>query len=115
MKLNCKAGDLAVVVAPGDGSQCAATGKFVEVLQLVDGEFRTPDGIVLRPMWDGAPRSEWVVKYQRPAPQVSLDGLVVTSLYDFMPDSRLRPIRDQPGEDETILWAGLPAGHEVAA
>lgn len=30
-------------------------------------------------------------------------------------DEFLRPIRDQPGEDETLTWAGLPADCGVPA
>lgn len=107
MKLNCKVGDLAIVVAPRSGGQCPDIGKFAEVLEFVGpGDLRTPDNIVVRRNGDNAPA--WLIKYQRPALNVGIDGRMRTSLYAVMWDSRLRPIRDQPGEDETLSWAGLP-------
>lgn len=28
--------------------------------------------------------------------------------YDFVPDDHLTPLRDQPGQDETLTWASKP-------
>ena len=30
------------------------------------------------------------------------------TLINIVPDSFLRPIRDNPGDDETLTWAGKP-------
>lgn len=111
---NCKVGDLAIVVAPRSGGWCADTGKFAEVLELIGpGDFRTPDCIVVRR--DGDDSAAWLIKYQRAALYVGIDGRMRTSFYAVMWDSRLRPIRDQPGEDETLTWAGLPQDAGVTA
>ena len=70
--MNCKPGDLAVIVLTGTEYD----GTFVDVLELVDGYW---DCLTLRERLD-----------------LSID------------DGALRPIRDQPGDDETLTWAGKP-------
>ena len=111
-KLNCKPGDLAIVLPPKTVNWCPSTDKIVEVVRAIGAErFRTPDGIFI----DGASGdggNYWLVKFQRPELVVAVDGRIRTSFYTGMPDSRLRPIRDQPGEDETLTWAGLPKYRE---
>jgi hypothetical protein len=101
--MNCKQGDLAVIV---HDEQPENLGRFVTVIeQYIDPV----------PGWEG--RSVWTV-----LPQTSL----VSECWDYdakqflylhenrdesqIPDSFLRPIRD-PGEDatdETLLWLPVP-------
>lgn len=82
--MRCRVGDLAVYV----GTSRAHIGKVVRCVRLADEmefSFRYRDG---KPAWDVEP---------------DLLGNN-TAVYD----EALRPIRDQPGEDETITWAGKP-------
>ena len=92
--MNCKQGDLAVVVR----SVCGNEGKIVRCLRYVRGMELGIDGCwhecdiwetdTVMPGWTGA-------------------------LGKSIADSQLRPIRDQDGEDETLTWAGKP--QEVTA
>lgn len=86
--MNCKPGDIARIVLSVDGN----VDKLVSVER--DSGSRD-DGTV----W-------WVCVALQPVnshERVSLPG---TRL--FCADRALRPIRDQPGEDETLTWAGKP-------
>ena len=77
MKLNCKQGDLAIIVdCVWDES---SLGKIVKCISVFD----TPWGKCWKvdPPWD-----------------LSIGTL----------DAHLRPIRDQPGEDETLTWEPVP-------
>ena len=78
--MNCKPGDLAVYV----GINEIALGSIVEVLR----PWRYAHNPRLLFRWDTTP---------------TRGGFCVIA------DDELRPIRDQPGADETLTWAGLPA------
>lgn len=71
------------------------------------------DGLTM--IMDADDAACWVVKYPTSQANVSVTGATKNSFYDLIWDSRLRPIRDQPGDDETLTWAGLPNRQEVAA
>lgn len=88
--MRCKVGDLAVVV----GSDCN-DGKIVRCQRVVQrGRILRVDGrIVEGPVWIVEPQL------------ISWDGETVAP---HVPDSYLRPIRDNPGADETLTWAGKP-------
>lgn len=101
MKLNCKAGDLAYIhgltVTP------EANGMVVEVLRLcVPGE--VVGGVRFLPTRRGA---AWVVAGHSIPSRTTL-GVLLYLHERPVGDVNLRPIRDQPGEDETLTWAGLP-------
>ena len=83
-KLNCRPGDLAVIVRADFAPH--AVGRIVRCVGRFD--------IGGKPTWEVSPRFEhyWLCR-----------------------DKNLRPIRDQPGEDETLGWAGLPGKVEVSA
>lgn len=87
--MNCKPGDLAVIVRSEAGNE----GKFVTCLRLVDRLWIRRDGSDFRaPSWEvdvelGGWGGDWT---------------------SYVPDSSLRPIRGQPGDDETLAWAGKP-------
>jgi hypothetical protein len=103
--MNCKPGDLAVIVR----SQFRADliGLFVEVLHAapMNTDFDLPNGQAHSPLIDG--RFRWVCKFMQPVKAPHGLGSIQT-VYAPIPDECLRPIRDQPGEDETIRIAGLP-------
>ena len=95
MKLNCKVGDLAIVVRSVIGN----TGKIVRCLRLhpamcdVNGD---------------RDQQTWEIDQ-------AIGILENGEKCALFSDRNLRPIRDQPGEDETLTWVGLPAGHKVTA
>ena len=100
-KLNCKPGDLAVVV----GSNCFA-GMVVEVLHEAPVvRFNLPDGH----HHSGCRPGYWVLKLPRKVPAV-VGGQIIPRMaeYGCVPDSKLRPLRDDDGVDEMILRVGIP-------
>lgn len=89
--MNCKQGDLAVVIRSCLGNE----GAIVQCLEFVGDVNYPQDGVL--PSWrvdrwlpGQIPRGVWR----------DLTGLV--------PDACLRPIRDQPGTDETLSWKTVP-------
>ena len=119
MKLNCKPGDLAIVLSRRNGAACIATGKFVEVVRSTAPSClsQTPDGLWFKPHPESDSGAIWLIKYQHAELYFSKTGKPRTSLYDFIPDSRLRPIRD-PGPDavdETLIWLPALKNEGVAA
>lgn len=101
--MNCKPGDLAVVV------RCEYTpemiGMVVTVVRAYTGE--SIDGV----RWGlGADRQRWVIEGSRPLPSRGWHGEgPIFTRQRSMPDSAMRPIRDSDGQDETLRIAGLPA------
>ena len=90
MKLNCKEGDLAVIVRSTAGNE----GKIVRCVRLRGLKPQAyPDRVELAPSWE----------VDRPL--VGWNGTVGNNIED----SRLRPIRDDDGEDEMLRIAGVPA------
>lgn len=92
--LNCKPGDLAVVVRSQQGNE----GRIVRCLRLIP-EFRWVSGV--HPSW------EIDVELHNTDPRGRR----------LIPDYRLRPLRD-PGEDardETLDWKALPVTTKDAA
>ena len=89
MKLNCKTGDLAIVVESDLGNE----GKIVQCIKFIgDIAQRDSNGnIETVPMWEV---------------DRDLDGEGGNEIADY----QLRPIRDSDGEDETLTWAGKPEG-----
>lgn len=93
MKLNCKPGDLAVIVRAQVLNQ--NIGAIVEVVEFL-----------------GGPESTWRVRTLHPMQR--RDGRIVeTGGLGRVRDGSLRPIRDNPGEDETLQWLEVP--RKVAA
>lgn len=91
MKLNCKQGDLAVIVRSFAGNE----GKVVQCLQLVLGEKHAFPG----------PR--WLI--DRPVPHSTMGSTLTVA------DCALRPLRDSDGEDEVLGLVGRPVGDPQAA
>jgi hypothetical protein len=90
MKLNCRPGDLAVIVRSTAGNE----GKIVRCLQLVMAA--GPFGFGPRWITDPPVLSSW----NRPVPPL---------------DACLRHLRDSDGEDEMLRLAGRPVGEPQAA
>ena len=104
--MNCKPGDLAVV-----RSGCRTpgiSGRIVTVVrQVAYGEtFLNTKGKAMawRHQCDG-----WVIESSYPLPwKVGNSDEVGQFNQRGIADAILRPIRDQPGDDETLTWAGKP-------
>lgn len=89
--MNCKPGDLAVMVY----STCGNEGKIVRC------EVYIGDVLALWP--DGTERT-LVDAWRLDQPVRGFDGRFT----NLTPDAWLRPIRDNDGEDETLQWAPVP-------
>jgi hypothetical protein len=88
--MNCKPGDLAVLVRSMSGNE----GRIVRCVRYL--------GVI--PYVVGPDAASWEID----PPIPSLQG----GTTDTAPDDWLRPIRDNDGDDETLQWAGKP--EEVA-
>ena len=89
MKLNCKPGDLAVIVRAQTLKQ--NIGAIVCVVEFL-----------------GGPENVWRVKTLHPMQR--RDGKIVqTGGFGRVRDFSLRPIRDNDGEDETLQWIDVPS------
>jgi len=100
--MRCKPGDLAVRIKAEAGSGIPI-GSIVEIIG------RSED-VWLIPQQGGLGRwgtNLWDVRFK--GSNIGPKGLAWA-----IPDSDLRPIRDQPGEDETLTWAGMPGQLTVA-
>jgi hypothetical protein len=89
--MNCKPGDLAVIVRSAAGNE----GRIVRCVELV-GDFvlSHPNGLVTFP-------NTWLIDL----PLIGWGG----RQSKHVPDEWLRPIRDNDGEDESLTWAGKPS------
>lgn len=109
--MNCKPGDLAIIVAPLHSQNA---GVIVEVIRpAFPGDLMEGGGAKFQP---DRPGPYWLV---RTAGRPLLVGgksrkrrTTWTREVTESPiaDSRLRPIRDNDGTDETLTWAGKPEG-----
>ena len=91
--MNCKPGDLAVVIRSCAGNE----GKIVRCIKLVPNDTAVmPDGS----FWT---RNGWITEPELPGWNPGIKAASV-------PDQNLRPIRDNDGEDESFSWAGKPQG-----
>lgn len=88
--MNCKQGDLAIIVAGKN------TGALVHVL----GESMYGTGF-------------WFIESVGSPLPGDVFGRPVQLKRANIADARLKPIRDQPDPDETLLWAPVPS--EVTA
>lgn len=86
--LNCKEGDLAIIVKSYSGNE----GKIVKCLRYFEKEWTLENGTKYLPSW------EIDIKL----------GNKYGYFHNSIPDEQLRPIRDQDGEDEMLLIVGKP-------
>jgi hypothetical protein len=87
--MNCKPGDLAVIVR----SYAENEGRIVRCVRLVNYLWNNMlGGAHVLPTWE--------IDQCLTNP----DGRLIR----LVPDNQLRPIRPSDGEDETLTWAGKP-------
>lgn len=105
---NCRVGDLAVIVKASKVTGQKNVGRIVEILGVAkSGEHY---GAKFHADCNGA----WFVRaVGAPLTAMSNHGPLMLSVI-AVPDHRLRPIRDQHGDDETLTWAGLPRKNYLA-
>lgn len=102
--LNCKQGDLAIVVRSKSGKNI---GKIVRCIRLLSrmeiAGMKTTDG---RPanLYEG--HDWWQVNQPMPV-FGSRSGEYYGNVYCY-PDANLKPLRPDDGEDETLTWARKP-------
>lgn len=103
---NCKPGDLAIIIK---SKRARNLGRIVHVIEAVT----TPTvNIGGEPYSVSSPVGEILWRIAEPIPLVkNSTGEVVHAPY--CRDSVLRPIRDNDGTDETLLWAPVPKKDEV--
>lgn len=92
MKLNCKLGDLAVIVRSDSGNE----GAVVVCLEMYVGQWA-----------NGNYEAGWLVDRWLPCRSGGQTRHVA--------DRKLRPLRDGDGEDEMLRIAGRPADVQQAA
>ena len=107
-KLNCKPGDIAIVIESG-----LNLGKLVQVERVyVNGE------VVSRATWPdetGSGLLAWVV-HSISGPLWSCNVARTrnsSSMMRVFNDRDLRPIRQTEGADETLTWKALPTTRET--
>lgn len=99
--MNCKQGDLAIIVKSRAGNE----GKIVTCLRLATTEEISLNRFYDQPLWP-----VWIV--DRNLQNANLLG-EVNGQSNLAYDATLRPIRDQDGEDEMIRIAGKPLKQEL--
>lgn len=101
MQLNCKPGDLAVIIRDLDAPE--NIGRLVTVIRsFLDGSEWYPSPVI-------DTRFSWEVKPVRKLIGWGRGGVLVDDSSNCsFPDADLRPIRDEPGVDESLLWAPVP-------
>ena len=94
--MNCKLNDLAIVVR---GAMASSTGLVLHCVRLSSASgLRKPDGsFEYGPVWETD----------------NYGVAICGNTHNLWMDSALRPLRDEPGQDETLLWAGLPQDQAV--
>ncbi|MDQ3058281.1 MAG: hypothetical protein M3R45_01980 [Pseudomonadota bacterium] len=94
--MNCQLNDLAIVVRSALGP---STGLVLRCIRLSSASgLRNLDGsFEYGPVWE------------TDAYGPALCG----NTHNLWLDADLRALRDEPGEDETLQWAGLPQGKPV--
>lgn len=100
--MNCKQGDLAVVV---QSMHSENLGLIVKCIGLHLSETHDLDGVPINTKFKG-PR--WVID----KPLYSIRCGMPTKCYTAA-DVVLRPIRDNDGTDETLTWAGKPKAKPI--
>lgn len=100
MKLNCKPGDLAVIVVSPETPE--NVGKIVRCIRRIT-EAEPVDGMT----WTASTSNTWTWLVETEGSRLlwGIYGQVPRRAYA---DHCLRPIRDQPGADETLRWADVP-------
>ena len=98
--MNCKPGDLAIIIR-GHRPGSTFVGTIVEVLDVQ--RHQSVFGLVWNVRF---PRALVGVAVSKTGLHLGPSGL---SAVHGVPDAWMKPIRDQPGADETLEWAPVPA------
>ena len=93
--MNCKPGDLAIRIRSYSDSYIPV-GAIIQCISLIPGT-----AIMEGTLSDSLASNVWNVEWN--GKSAAVDGVRLG-----IPDAHLRPIRDQPGEDEMLRIAGLP-------
>ena len=103
--MNCQQGDLAFIVKARD---IRNIGKIVKILRpaVVNEEFISNSRVLTQ--WTGDCYSSWVVHSDSPLSWRLDDGSTCMFNDRVFWDACLRPLRDNPGQDETLTWAPVP-------
>jgi hypothetical protein len=111
VKLNCKEGDIAVLIKQPKCGKYPVLGRLVTVLYSCPThvEFKLPDGYTQQAVFSEFPY--WVVEWDGPLKH-PITGPAEHRIcrHSILPDYALCPIRD-PGEDakdETLSWLPVP-------
>lgn len=108
--MNCKKGDLAIVVRARGMPECL--GRLVNVLRQppYNRNFNLPDGF---PHMKVTSLDSWIIEFI--GEPVLAEHFIMgvsqgkrSTFYGCCGDSALRPIRDGEGDDETLAWAKKP-------
>jgi hypothetical protein len=96
--MNCKLNDLAIVV---HSAMVKSTGLVLHCIRLSSASgLRNPDGsFEYGPVWETD----------------NYGVAICGNTHNLWMDADLRPLRDEPGEDESLSWAGLPQDQAVPA
>lgn len=104
--MRCKVGDLAVTVGTSPLHSGELEGRIVRVVRrVIPGEVFSANGHLMRLRYDRT--ADWIIESDRPMPFMVRERRVFVTSRPIG-DIRLRPIRNQPGEDETLQWAPVP-------
>ena len=99
--MNCKQGDLAIVVRSKKGSQ--QIGKIVRCVRLAPGTVKSTDGDFINLNIDCG---DW---WEVDVPLRLFSKAKGEVLANYCPDYSLKPLIDGDGEDEIISIAGIPS------
>lgn len=106
-KLNCRPGDLAYI--HGLTQTPEANGLIVTVVRRVVVGDILRSGLFVEEL--ASKKATWAVQGHS-LPVRTYGGKFFFATERSVPDENLRPIRDQPGEDETLRWVGTPKYRE---
>lgn len=95
MTLRCKPGDLAFITFSDESSNI---GALVEVVSFVSNQSE----------WFQYFGEEWEIKPITPLRSQGRQGVITSLENAIYYDKYLRPIRDQPGQDESLTWTDVP-------
>ena len=109
--MNCKPGDLAIVHSLV--IDLSSNDMFVDCLAWVpsNSDYLDPDGFV---HYNESGVAMACKSIGRPFALFTRSGECSSSYYTIFHPKNLRPIRNQPGQDETLTWAPVP-GEKVTA
>lgn len=91
MKLNCKQGDLAIIVS----SSCGNEGKIVRCVEFAGVIKRVPDTQGVLHYYMGAPRPIWRIDRT-----INFANSFETVQIEYCSDEKLRPLRGDLTNDE---------------